>query len=308
MKIISENLHIISKNIKEAVINRNEDFISDFIKKQAQTNPDYIDLNIGPGKKALAGAMKWLSEIAVNITDIPLSFDSTNSDEIKEGLKIVKNPSKCIINSTSADADRAEMLTSLAKEYDTNLISLTMNRETGIPKTADERLELAFSVYETASEKEISNEKLIFDPLILPVCVEQNQGLQALESLRMFKESFDPPVKTVIGLSNISNGSPSELRPLINKVFAALAFGCGLDYVIADSFDRELIRINKVLEAQIPEQEYDKIYIDLCQMMINFDDLENVEYDKSSEIQTKIFKTAEILLNKKIYSHSYTEI
>ena len=308
MKIISENLHIISKNIKDAVINRNEGFISDFIKRQAETNPDFIDLNIGPGKKALAGAMKWLSEIAVNITDIPLSFDSTNSDEIKDGLKIVKNSSKCIINSTSADADRAEILTTLAKEYDSNLIALTMNRETGIPKTADERLELAFSVYETASEKEISNEKLIFDPLILPVCVEQNQALQALESLRMFKESFDPPVKTVIGLSNISNGSPSELRPLINKVFAVLAFGCGLNYVIADSFDKELIRINKILETQIPEKEYDKLYIDLSQMMTDFDDLENIGYDKSSEMQTKIFKTAEILLNKKIYSHSYTEI
>lgn len=308
MKIISENLHIISKSVKEAVINRNEDFIADFIKKQAQTNPDYIDLNIGPGKKALAGAMKWLSEIAVNITDISLSFDSTNSEEIQEGLKIAKEPSKCIINSTSADEDRVETLTTLAQEYNSNLIALTMNREIGIPKTADERLELAFSVYETASSKEIPNEKLIFDPLILPVCVEQNQALQALESLRMFKESFDPPVKTVIGLSNISNGSPTELRPLINKVFGTLAFGCGLDLVIADSFDKELVRINKVLENQTPEKDYDKLYIDLCQMMMNFDDLENIEYDKSSEMQTKIYKTAEILLNKKIYSHSYTEV
>jgi len=308
MKIISENLHIISKDVKEAVIGRNEEFVSDFIKKQAETKPDYIDLNIGPGKKALSGAMKWLSEIASDITDIPLSLDSTNSDEIKDGLTIIKKPSECLINSTSSDDDRAETLTDMAKEYNANLIALTMNRETGIPKTADERLELAFGVFEKASEKEISNDKLIFDPLILPVCVEQNQALQALESLRMFKESFDPPVKTVIGLSNISNGAPSQMRPLINRVFMTLACGCGLDLVIADSFDSELMRLNKVLEKQTPEKEYDKLYIDLFKMMVNFGDLEDTEYDKTSQMQVRIYKTAEVLLNKKIYSHSYTEI
>ena len=274
----------------------------------AETKPDYIDLNIGPGKKALSGAMRWLTEIAAEITDIPLSFDSTNFEEIQDGLKTVKNPENCIINSTSADEDRVENLTTLAKEYNTNLIALTMNREIGIPKTADERLELAFSVFEKTSEKEIENEKLIFDPLILPVCVEQNQAAQALEAIRMFKESFDPPVKTVIGLSNISNGSPTELRPVINKVFMTLAFGCGLDYVIADSFDKELLRLNNVLENETPEKEYDRLYLELSKMMRELGDLETISYDKSSQMQVKIFKTAEILLGKKIYSHSYTEI
>ena len=51
MKIISENLHIISKQTKEAILNRDEEWIKNLIKRQAATNPDWIDLNIGPAKR-----------------------------------------------------------------------------------------------------------------------------------------------------------------------------------------------------------------------------------------------------------------
>ena len=94
-------------------------------------------------------------------------------------------------------------------------------------------------------EKGIDSSKIFFDPLILPVCVEQSQALEALNTIQMIKESFEPKVNTIIGLSNISNGSPKELRPLINRVFAVLAYGAGLDAAIIDAKDNELIRILK---------------------------------------------------------------
>lgn len=308
MQIISENLHIISKDIKEALLSRNEEFISTLLIKQAQTNPNWIDLNIGPAKKSFSGTMKWLVDIAQNICDIPLSFDSTNTDEILEGLKAVKNPQNCIINSASADPQRLESMTNLAAEYDSYLIALTLNNEIGIPKMADSRLELAFSIIEKCSEKGIANEKILFDPLILPVSVDQSQTIQALDTIRMFKESFDPPVLTTIGLSNVSNGMPKELRPLVNRTFMVLAMGCGLDSAIVDSFDTELLRINKVLESSIIERPYDKFIVSLYEMMQNFGELEDLTYDKTNIEELNIYKTAEILLNKKIYTQSYLEI
>lgn len=308
MKLISENLHIISKEIKEAILNKDEAFIRNLITKQVATNPDWIDLNIGPAKKSFAGTMSWLVNIVNDITDIPISLDSTNQNEIIDGLKLVKNPEKCIINSTSADPERLEQLTTIAAEYNTNLIALTLNNEIGIPKMADERLELAFSIIEKTTEKGIDNSKLFFDPLILPLCIDQSQATQALDTIRIFKESFDPPVLTTIGLSNVSNGCPKELRPLINRTFLILAAGCGLDSAIVDSFDTELLRTNKIIESLTPEKPYDKFIIDLYQMMQNFGELEDLTYDKSSIEETNLYKTAEIILNKKIYSHSYLEI
>lgn len=308
MKLISENLHIISKSTKEAVLNKDEQYIRNLLKRQIETNPDWIDLNIGPAKGAFAGTMKWLVDIAQSMTDIPLSLDSTNADEIEVGLSLAKSSANWLINSTNADEQRLDRVTDIVSQYNCNLIALTMNSELGIPKESDKRLELAFEITSMTESKGILNEKLYFDPLILPVCVDQTQSTEALNTLRMLKESFDPQVMTTIGLSNVSNGCPKELRPLINRVFMVMAIGCGLDSAIVDSFDSELLRVNKIIETQEIETSYDRLYLDIYNMMQNFDELDSVNYDKSDVEQVKIFKTAEILLNKKVYSNSYLDI
>ncbi len=308
MKLIGENLHIISPSTREALLNRDEAFIGSLIERQSRAGVAWIDLNIGPAKKNFEGTMAWLVNFAQNITNEPLSLDSTNALEIENGLKAARNPETFMLNSTSADMERLDKMTDLAAAYGSNLIALTLNKEIGIPKAADERLALAFEMIETANAKNIENEKLYFDPLILPVCVEQSQAGEALSSIRMFKESFDPAVNTTIGLSNVSNGSPKELRPLINRVFLILAHGCGLDSAIADAFDKELLRINKVLENEKAEKPSDKFALELSAAMRDFAELEDVSYDKTDLEQVQLYKTAEILLNKKIYSHSYLEI
>lgn len=302
---IAENLHIISSKIKQALIDRDETFVRDLLTKISKENPEYIDLNVGPARGKFENILEWLTPIAVSVTNIPFSFDSTNSGEIEKGLKLVKNADKCIINSTSADDERLEKYTDLVQKYNTNLIALTMNKELGIPKEADTRLELAFEIIEKTTEKGIDNSKIFFDPLILPVSVDQTQAQEALNAIRMFKESFDPPVRTVVGLSNVSNGSPSKLKPLINRVFYVLAKGAGLDSAIVDCFDSELKRIDNMLNSQKPETSYDELLLNLCSMTRDMAELEDVSYDKNDAEQVKIYKTAEILLNKHIYSHSY---
>ena len=308
MKLISENLHIISPKTKEAVLNRDESFVKNLLQKQIATKPDWIDLNIGPARGAFAGSMEWLVNITQSLTDIPLSLDSTNIAEISKGLSLAKEPVNWIINSTSADFERLDKVTDAACEYNCNLIALTMNSELGIPKEADKRLELAFEISSVCEEKGINNDRLYFDPLILPVCVEQTQAIEALNTVRMLKESFDPEVMTTIGLSNVSNGCPKELRPLINRVFMVLAMGCGLDSAIVDSFDDELLRVNKIIETGNLQTDYDNAYYSLYNMIQNFEELESVQFDKNNKQQLAIIKTAEILLNKKVYTNSYLEI
>lgn len=306
MLLIGENIHVISKNIQNALIERNEEFILDLIKKQLHM--DYIDLNVGPAKGSMAGVLPWLCDLVEKNTGLKISFDTTNSDEMKKGLEKSKRPEQCLLNSTSADEARLEKLTDLAANFGSNLIALTMNKEFGIPKSADDRLNLAFEIFDKCQEKNISNEKIFFDPLILPVSVDQSQAQEALNTIQMIKQSFDPEVKTTIGLSNISNGSPNEIRPLINKVFAVLAYGAGLDSAIIDSFDLDLIQTIKILETQTPKTQIDELYIKLADIIRKFSDLEDINYDKNDPKQIEIIKTARILLNKDIYTHSFRQI
>lgn len=304
MILIGENIHVISKIVREALIKRDENFVLDLIN--SQNKMDYIDLNVGPAKSDLIDVLPWLAKIVQNYSECGISFDTTNSEEMKKGLEVFKG--KTFINSISLDDERIEKIGGLAVEYGSNLIALTLSKENGIPKDADGRLEIAFSIYEQCLEKGINNEKLFFDPLILPICVDQSQGIEAINTIKMIKESFDPPVKTVIGLSNISNGCPKDLRPLINSVYASLAFGAGLDAAIIDAKDDELIRILKMLEMNSPKSQLDKLYINLSDMISNFGELDDVEFDKNDLEQLKVIKTARILLNNEIYSHSFTQI
>ncbi len=304
MILIGENIHVISKIVREALIKRDENFVLDLIN--AQNKMDYIDLNVGPAKSDLIEVLPWLAKIIQNNSECGISFDTTNSEEMKKGLQSFGG--KTFINSISLDDERIEKIGGLAVEYGSNLIALTLSKENGIPKDADGRLEIAFNIYEKCLEKGIDNEKLFFDPLILPICVDQSQGIEAINTIKMIKESFDPPVKTVIGLSNVSNGCPKDLRPLINRVYASLAFGAGLDAAIIDAKDEELIRILKMLDMNSPKSPLDKLYVNLSDMISNFGELDDIEFDKEDLEQLKVIKTARILLNNEIYSHSFTQI
>ena len=302
MILIGENIHIISKTVREALEKKDENFVKNLIK--IQENMDCLDFNIGPAKNNLENIFEWL----ISLSNKPISFDSTNTNAIKNGILTVHNPSQCFINSTSKDAERLETLTDLTAETNCNLIALALSKETGIPKTADGRLEIVFEIYEKCKEKEIESSKIYFDQLVLPINVDQSQATEALNTIQMIKESFEPKVNTVIGLSNISNGAPKNIRPLINRVFGAMAYGAGLDAVIMDATDFELVKIFKMLESNSANTNIDKLYLNIAQMIKNFGDIDDIEFDKNNQEEQNIIKTAMILLNKKVYSDSFTQV
>ena len=302
MILIGENIHIISKQVKTALENRDENFVKNLLK--IQQNFDAVDLNVGLAKGKLDNIFEWLGSL---VEEQNISFDSSNMDAIEEGLRLY-GKSNSFINSTSADDEKLERLSSLAVKHNCNLIALAMSNQSGIPKSADGRLELVFSIYEKCMAKGIESDKLYFDPLVLPIKIDQSQALESLNTIKMIKESFDPPVKTVIGLSNISNGVPKHLRPLINQVFGVLAYGAGLDAAIVDARDDELFRIFKMLENKKPQFDKDILYINLANMIECFEELENIVYDKNDKEQCAIVKIAGALLNRTIYSDSFAQI
>lgn len=303
MILIGENIHIISKIVRHALEDKDENFVKNLAK--IMQNCDAIDLNVGPAKGKLDTIFDWLVPL---VNEYNLSFDSTNTEAIKSGLKLAGESEKCFINSTSADDEKLETLTDLSLEYNCNLIALAMSKETGIPKDADGRMELIFKIYEKCMEKGISSDKIFFDPLILPLNVDQSQANEVINTIRMVKESFEPKVNTVVGLSNISNGMPSELRPLVNRVFAIMLFGAGLDAAIIDAKDKELVRILRTLECNNPQNDYDKLYTNIANMVQCFGDVDDIGYDKNDPVQTNIIKTVKILADKEIFSNSYTQL
>ncbi len=306
MILIGENIHVISKKVREALINRDEKFVKQILN--LQKNMDFTDLNIGPARAELEGVLGWLAEIIEKDFDLKISLDTTNFSEMENAFLNIRNSKNTFLNSVGLDENKLDLMCKLAVAKSCNLIALTMGKESGIPKTSDGRLDIAFQIYEKCLERGMNSEKIFFDPLVLPLKVDQTQAIESLNTLKMLKESFELPAKTIIGLSNISNGAPQHLRPLINRVYGVMAFGAGLDAVIMDAADAELTRVFRMLEKNSPEKKIDSLYLKIAKMIEDFNELEEIKYDDSDREEVEIIKVCEILLNKKIYSDSFAQV
>ena len=166
---------------------------------------------------------------------------------------------KVIINSTTSDPEKLAVLVPLAKKYNTKLIGLTISSK-GIPQNKDQRLELAATIVATCAEKEFPIEDLYLDPIVLPVNVAQSQMKDILESIREFKIISEPSPKTIVGLSNVSQGSGA--RNLINRTFLTMAAAFGLDAAILDPEDAELMDALITAELILNKQIYCGSYLE----------------------------------------------
>jgi len=306
MYIIGENIHIISEKVKVALKERDAKFFQQLAVKQVEGGASALDINLGPRKKDWEEVFPWMVETVEAVTDIPLSFDSTNIMGIEAGLKKVTK-AQPIINSTSAEPERLEKVPLLAKEYDTKLIALTMGSG-GIPIAADERVTIALEqLIPRMLEIDYPMENLIIDPLVLTVSGCQEFCPHLLEAVRTLQYAWDPPPAISVGLSNVSNAVPHENRPLINQVYCAMLMGVGLNMMIADPLDEELKETIRIIETDDSSTPVGRLYLKIAERIANMEEPSIDDVDMSDPKQADIWKTVQVLLNKVIYADSYLQ-
>ena len=257
MFVIGELINGMYANIASAIKERNKAEVQKCALSQLACGADALDLNCGPASRQPLVDMPWLVEVIQEVTDKPLCLDSSKPTVIEEGLKVARN--KTIINSTTADPEKLDLLLPLAKKYKSKLIGITISAE-GIPQNKHQRLELAATIVANCQEIGFSVEDLYLDPIVLPVNVAQTQMKDILESISEFKIISQPGPKTVLGLSNVSQGT--RLRSLINRTFLSMAVAYGLDSAILDPKDKELMDILITAELILNRNIYCDSYLE----------------------------------------------
>ncbi len=306
MYIIGENIHIISEKVKVALKEKDAKFFQELAVKQVEGGASALDLNLGPRKKDWEEVFPWMVETVEAVTDISLSFDSTNLLGIEAGLKKVTK-AQAIINSTSAEPERLEKVPLLAKEYDAKLIALTMGSG-GIPVAADDRVTIALEqLIPRMLEIDFPMENLIIDPLVLTVSGCQEYCPELLEAVRTLQFAWDPPPAISVGLSNVSNAVPHENRDLINRVYCAMLMGVGLSTMIADPLDVKLKETIRIIEEGDDSTPVGKLYLKIAERTANMEEPVSDDFDLNDPQQVDIWKTVQVLLNKVIYADSYLQ-
>ncbi len=294
MVIIGENIHIIAKTISTAIRERNAKVIQDLARAQAEAGADYIDLNVGPMKKDPEQTMEWLVKTVQEVTDLPLSIDTMNYIAMEAGLKACRK--RPLLNSASGKTDSKQNMLPLAKKYNCEVVISVMT-DRGMPPDVNSKVESIMDTVAYANELGIPNEDIWVDPILLPVSTAGEGQRFAVENLEFIKIIGDvlPGVKSIVGLSNTSNGVPEELRPLINRTYLVMLAKNGLYSAIADPLDKELMKLNR---GEMPE---------IVELIHKVMDGEEIDLSSLSQKEVEYVKTAKVLKGETLYSNAWLE-
>ncbi|MBN1160747.1 MAG: dihydropteroate synthase [Dehalococcoidales bacterium] len=249
MILIGENLNVISQTLGPALKDRNAGPIQKMAKDETAAGIDLIDLNIGPARKGGDELMAWVVETVQSVTDKMLSLDTTNMDAMEAGLKVRQG--KVLMNSVSLQSSRIDRGLEMAQKYNADLIGLLWSND-GMPRDVNERAMHTVDFVYKANEAGIPNERIWIDPIASPVSVEINQVKACVEFMGMLGD-IAPGCKSTVGLSNVSNGAPTDLRCWLNRTYLIMLMRYGLYSAIVDAFDKDLMAIARGRRPDIVE-------------------------------------------------------
>lgn len=198
-----------------------------------------------------------------------------------------------MVNSVSCQTDRMDSGIALVKKHNALMVGLLWGSD-GMPRDVNERAALAVDLIYHANEAGIPNEDIFIDPIVTPISGEINQLKACTEFMQMLGD-IAPGCRSIVGLSNVSNGAPANLRPPLNCAYLLMLSKNGLYSAIVDAFDDELMALCK---GEMPELQ------DLVNKMM---DGEQVDIAGLSEKEQQYAKTVNVLMGNVLYSDSWLE-
>lgn len=220
--VIGERINPTGKKLfKEALRNNDIDYIVKEGLSQQEKGAHILDVNVGLPEidevKMLADAVFSLQ----SVLPLPLQLDSSDPKALESALRIYNG--KAMINSVNGKKSSMEEIFPLVKKYGGVVVCLCLD-ESGIPETAQGRIDIAKKIISTAEEYGIDKKDLVFDALTMTISTNKDNAVETLKAVKYIRNELG--VGTVLGVSNISFGLPK--RDAINTAFYTLALENGL--------------------------------------------------------------------------------
>jgi len=258
MIIIGEKINGSIPAVAEAIANRDAEFIKNRAKIQADANATFIDCCASVPEAEEVETLKWMIECIQEVTDLPISVDSPSAHVLAEAYKFCKRPG--LFNSVSGEGDKIDTIFPIMAQPENKkweVIAL-LSDDTGIPKTAEDRLKVFDKIMAKAKEYGISPNRIHIDPLVEMLCTSEDGIAMNVEVISKVREMY-PSIHITAAISNISFNLP--VRKLVNLGFTVLAMNAGLDSGILDPTNRDMLGLIYATEALLGQDEFCMEYI-----------------------------------------------
>jgi len=294
VKAIAESINIMGTRSGTAMKERNPGPVQEMAREETDAGAAYLDLNIGPARKDGTELMPWVVETVQAAVDTPLCLDTTNTDAMAAGFKVVANKSQAIMNSISAQPERMEALIPVAAEAGCDVIALLWGPD-GMPRDSNERAAMAVDLMMALNEAGIPNEKILFDPIGTPITLGADQIASGLEFMMMLQD-IAPGAGSTVGLSNVSNGVADHLRKYLDRTYLIMLMKYGISTAIVNSYDAELMAICKGERQDL---------VDLVHGMMDGNEPDPSTLEGSA---LEHYKTYKALSGQSVFSESWLEL
>ncbi len=223
------------KRFKQALLERDIDYILNEGVKQEEKGVHILDVNVGlpdiDEREMLSTAVCELQAV----TALPLQIDTSDPRAMESALR--RYNGKAMINSVNGKEESMAAVFPLVRKYGGVVVALTLD-ENGIPATAEGRIEIAKKILGRAAEYGISKKDIIFDTLAMTISADKNAAKATIRSLSYIKNSMG--VHTSLGVSNVSFGLPA--RDAVNSTFFAMALSSGLSAAIMNPYSADMMK------------------------------------------------------------------
>ena len=256
--IIGERINPTGKSkFKQALRDHNLEYILKEGVTQQDNGAQVLDVNVGLPEIDEPSVMEEVVKELQAIIDLPLQIDTSNPRAMERALRVYNG--KALINSVNGKAEVMDEIFPLVARYGGAVVALCLD-ESGIPETAEGRIQVAKKIIREAARYGIGTEDLIFDGLCMTVSSDSKGALTTLETLRRIRDELG--CKSVLGVSNISFGLPQ--REIINASFFTMAMECGLSAAIVNPNSETMMRayysFNALMDMDPQCGEYIRIY------------------------------------------------
>ncbi len=256
--VIGERLNPTGKKrLKQAIYDRDLDYIVLEAQKQKEQGADVLDVNVGLPDIDEPSVLAEVTSELQGAVDLPLQLDSADARALEAAAR--RYAGKPMLNSVSGKESSLAAVLPVAKKYGACVLGLTLDDD-GIPQTAEARFAVAQKIVNRALALGIPKENIFIDCLTLTASAQQNLVLETIRAVRLVSERLG--VKTTLGVSNVSFGLPR--RPLVNRTMLAAALANGLSAAIINPGERnmrETLAAWRVLSGQDADA---KDYIGYC--------------------------------------------
>ncbi len=243
-----------------------------------------LDVNVGLPDIDEAGMLTEAVCELQAIIDLPLQIDTSNPIAMESALR--RYNGKAMINSVNGKQESMDSVFPLAKKYGGLIVALTLD-DSGIPSTAEARVEIAKRILAEAEKYGIEKKDIIFDPLAMTISADNNAARETLRAVSMIKNGLG--CHTSLGVSNVSFGLPN--RDVINSNFFALALGGGLSAAIMNPYSAEMMNTYYSYRALAGLDENCADFISSVQSVGTVaQTVTEVKEDFASELQKAIIK------------------